>query len=303
MIKISAVDSHTAGEPTRVILSGFPAAENLAPAVARELLTSHDHYRRAALLEPRGSEILVGAWLLSPIQPASTAGVVFFNNVGVLGMCGHGLIGLVVTLKHLGRINDGMHRIETPTGIVTANLEGNRVAFENVPSFRFAKGVQVGDTTGDIAYGGNWFYITANFEGELDKDNVPSLMDQSSALLDLLDQQNIRGANGAKIDHIEFSQRIGPNRYRNFVLCPGKQYDRSPCGTGTSAKLACLAADSALSPGQQITQESVIGTEFIGNYQPAADGKIIPTVSGEAWVTAELQLIVQEQDPFAWGRS
>ena len=285
MKRISIIDSHTGGEPTRVVLDGI-ALEEL------------ETYRRAIICEPRGHEVIVGALLVQPNEPRCAAGVVFFNNVGLLGMCGHGMIGLVVTLHHLGKIGPGEHRVETPVGIVTATLHSDgSVSIRNVPSYRKAKAVSAGKVTGDIAWGGNWFFLVSDHGLDLSLQNIPTLTQASLAMRDAL-----HAAGYPEVDHVEL---FGPphdpaNRSRNFVLCPGGEYDRSPCGTGTSAKLACLAADGKLSPGQVWRQESIIGSVFEGSYEMDEAG-IIPTIKGQAFITAEATLFLSPTDPFQFG--
>ncbi len=310
MTRIQVVDSHTAGEPTRVVVAGGPDLGGGSVAErCRRFASEFDRFRSAVVNEPRGSDVLVGALLCEPADPAAAAGVIFFNNVGVLGMCGHGTIGLVATLAHLGRIAPGEHRIETPVGDVTAILHPDgRVGVRNVPSYRHAAGVSlqapgVGRVTGDIAWGGNWFFLVGDHGEPLELRNVERLTEVAWKIRQVLEANGITGADGGVIDHIELT---GPpadpaNHGRNFVLCPGKAYDRSPCGTGTSAKLACLAADGKLKPGEVWRQEGILGTVFEGRYDPAAGGRVVPTITGTAFVTAEATLLLQDGDPFRDG--
>lgn len=309
---VHVIDSHTGGEPTRVVIDGFPDLGGGSMAERLALLRSeHDRYRRATLLEPRGSDVLVGALLCAPQNPAHTAGVIFFNNAGYLGMCGHGSIGLVATLAHLGRIQPGEHVIETPVGDVRATLQADgKVSVRNVPSFRLAADVAVrlptGQTvTGDIAWGGNWFFLCADHGQIVAPAHVQALTDYAAMLGEALHAQGHHGAGGAVIDHIELFADADPllADSRSFVLCPGRQYDRSPCGTGTSAKLACLAAAAKLAPGDVWRQASVIGSIFEGWYELPADGAagIVPTIRGRAFVNAEATLIIGPADPFGWG--
>ena len=305
------IDSHTGGEPTRVLISGGPdlgqgsMAERLA-----NLRQDHEHWRSAVVNEPRGSEVLVGALLCEAVDPANACGVIFFNNVGYLGMCGHGTIGLIATLAYLGRVSPGEHRIETPVGIVTATLSADgSVSVANVPSYRHAQRVAVevpghGLVHGDVAWGGNWFFLCEDHGLTLSLAHAEALTDLAWRIRQALQAQGICGAEGQEIDHIELT---GPafdpaNHGRNFVLCPGKAYDRSPCGTGTSAKLACLAADGKLAPGQSWRQESVIGSVFEADYQAGAnDGQILPRIQGRAFVNMDANLVFQPGDPFGWG--
>jgi 4-hydroxyproline epimerase len=251
---------------------------------------------------------MVGALLVEPHDTSCVTGVIFFNNVGYLGMCGHGTIGVVTTLAHLGRIGVGQHRIETPVGVVGVTLhEDGKVTVENVPSYRYKKAVSVpvpgfGSATGDIAWGGNWFFLVNDPPVRLTFDNIEALTDYSWAIRKALGAGGITGADGGEIDHIELSS-ASPNpgvNSRNFILCPGKAYDRSPCGTGTSAKLACLAEDSKLVPGQTWKQEGILGTIFEGSYQ-RLNGKVMPSITGSAYITAEAKLIVDRGDPFSSG--
>jgi 4-hydroxyproline epimerase len=298
MTAVRCVDSHTAGEPTRVVLDGIP---DLGPGTVAErcrvFAERHEAFRSFVVDEPRGSDILVGALLVPPTAPDCVAGVIFFNNVGPLKMCGHGTIGLVVTLAHLGRIGPGTHRIDTPVGVVAATLhDRHRVSVTNVPSYRFRNHVLLetsfGPVTGDIAWGGNWFFLTADHGVTIDKSNVAELTRRSFAIRDAIRAAGITGDNGGEIDHIELTgpARDPANHGRNFVLCPGGAYDRSPCGTGTSAKIACLAADGKWPPGHVWRQESVLGTVFEARYEANADGTITPTITGSAHVTAEATL-------------
>jgi len=265
-----------------------------------------DDFRKAVVLEPRGSEELVGGLLVEPHEPECSAGILFFNNVGMLGMCGHGTIGLAVTLAHLGRIETGRQRIDTPVGTVAFELEEDGwVSVENVPSYRLAKDVTVevenhGPVTGQIAWGGNWFFLVEEHGQEIDSSKVEELTGFSKKIKEALVREGIMGEDGAEIDHVEL---FGPSESadsKNFVLCPGGAYDRSPCGTGTSAKIACLIADGKLESGQTWKQESVIGSIFEATAQ-VVNGKVIPTIRGSAHVTSEGTLHFNDSDPFRTG--
>ncbi len=304
MQRIQVIDSHTGGEPTRVVISGGPDLGHGSLAERqRTFCEKHDAFRRAVVTEPRGSDVLVGALLCEPVDATCAAGVIFFNNVGALGMCGHGTIGLVATLRHLGRIGAGVHRIETSVGVVAATLhDDGRVTVENVPSFRKASAVTVevpglGEITGDVAWAGNWFFLVEQHGQSLAFSNVERLTDV---------EWRIRlavNANGfPEVDHVElFGPPADPvNESRSFVLCPGKAYDRSPCGTGTSAKLACVFADGKLARGVTWRQESILGSVFEGSVELRGE-EIIPSITGRAWVTAESTLLLDELDPFCWG--
>lgn len=306
--RIRVVDSHTGGEPTRLVVSGGPdlGAGPLAER-ARRLRASHDAFRSAVVNEPRGSDVLVGALLTPPHEPGCDLGVIFFNNVGVLGMCGHGTIGLVATLAHLGKAGPGDLRIDTPVGPVTATLRADgSVSVANVPSRRTRKGATLevpghGRVSGDVAWGGNWFFLCEDHGLEVGPCNLEALTDLAWRIRLGLPQAGITGDDGAEVDHVELLARTPTADSRNFVLCPGKAYDRSPCGTGTSAKLACLAADGKLAEGATWRQESVIGSVFEATYRRLPGGAIAPTVTGRAYVTSEADLILDPADPFRSG--
>ena len=309
MKRIHIIDSHTGGEPTRTVISGFPDLGHDSMAVRlQRLKTEYDEYRCAVVNEPRGSDAIVGALLCEPVDTSCAAGVIFFNNVSYLGMCGHGTIGLVATLAYLKRIEPGTHRVETPVGVVEAQLhESGKVTIQNVPSYRHQARVVVdvqeyGMVYGDIAWGGNWFFLVNDHGFDLSLANLDQLTEFTWRIRLALTQQGITGADGQEIDHIELyapSQRSGVNS-KNFVLCPGKAYDRSPCGTGTSAKLACLYADGKLAEGQVWRQESIVGSVFEGQVT-VRNGEIYPRITGSAFITAEADLILDERDPFCMG--
>lgn len=310
MQRISVIDSHTGGEPTRVVVgSGPDLGTGPLAERARLLREKHDTFRSRVVNEPRGSDVLVGALLCEPCDPGCAAGVIFFNNVGTIGMCGHGTIGLAVTLMHLGKIGPGEHRIETTVGEVSVLLhDAHRVTVRNVPSYRYRKAVTVdvpgrGPITGDIAWGGNWFFLVADHGETITVANSERLTDTAWRIRQALESNGITGENGGVIDHIELfaPPRDSANHSRNFVLCPGKAYDRSPCGTGTSAKLACLFADGKLKPGDVWRQESVTGSVFEGQVEPLGDGRIVPSITGTAFVTAEATLLADPADPLKDG--
>jgi 4-hydroxyproline epimerase len=308
MKTISIIDSHTGGEPTRLIIDGGPdlGGGPLAQRLER-LRHQFDHVRTAVVCEPRGSDVLVGALLCEPDAPDCVAGVIFFNNVGYLGMCGHGLMGLVVSLAFLGRIGPGRHRIDTPVGVVGAELHADgSVTVENVAAVRTRHAVPVavpghGVVTGDVAWGGNWFFLVSDHGLRVAADNIEPLTTFAAALCEALAASGVRGSDDAVIDHIELfaPSRSGADS-QSFVLCPGKAYDRSPCGTGTSAKLACLAADGKLAEHQLWRQESIIGSVFEASYR-YQDTQLMPSIRGQAWVNARAELILDERDPFVWG--
>lgn len=309
---IEAIDSHTGGEPTRLIVSGAPEPQGATMIERRDWLAREaDWMRSASVCEPRGHDAMVGALLCEPVEPTCVAGIIFFNNVGYLNGCIHGTIGVAATLVHMGRIGPGLHRLDTPAGVVSVTVsDGGRVTVRNVRSYRHRENVSVevpgyGSVVGDIAWGGNWFFlIQAPDDVEVSFGRIEELTQFTWAVRKALEAAGITGANGMEIDHVEV---FGPPAdaatadSRNFVLCPGKAYDRSPCGTGTSAKLACLRASGKLSPGQTWRQAGILDTVFEGSVEPAPEGGVIPTVRGSAHVTAEVKLIIDHNAPFAHG--
>jgi len=307
--RVEVIDSHTGGEPTRVVISGGPdlGHDALSNRVAR-FRNEYDDFRRVVVKEPRGSDAVVGALLCPPVDQSCVTGVIFFNHVSYLGMCGHGTIGVVATLVHLNRIGPGTHAIETPVGVVVAHLDNDgKVEIANVPSYRLAANVTVevpgiGPVTGDVAWGGNWFFLVREHTQELVLENLDRLMDFTLRVREALANAGITGDDGHEIDHVELfaPSKLAGVDSKNFVLCPGKAYDRSPCGTGTSAKLACLVADGKLSEGQVWRQESIVGSVFECRVK-VIDNVVHPRIKGSAFITAESSLIIDERDPLAMG--
>lgn len=303
------IDSHTEGEPTRILVEGLPELKaTTILGTVDELRRDHDGLRSGLVCEPRGHDAIVGGYLVKSPDPTVDTGVIFFNNASYLGMCGHGTIGLVATLAHLGRITPGDVRFDTPAGLVRARLhQDGRVTVWNVPSYRFRTKVEVevagfGPVTGDIAYGGNWFFLVSDHGQDLHLGNLENLNRYTTSIRRALGEQGVTGRDGAEIDHVEL---FGPPLRtdadsKNFVLCPGLAYDRSPCGTGLSAKLACLAADGKLGPGEVWRQESIIGSLFEGSYEAVSEG-ILPAITGRAWITGDNTLLFDETDPFREG--
>jgi 4-hydroxyproline epimerase len=307
--RVRVIDSHTGGEPTRLVVSGGPDLGSGSLADRLECFRArHDSFRSAVVNEPRGSDVMVGALLCDPLDSSCAAGIIFFNNVGYLGMCGHGTIGLVATLAYMKRIRPGEHKVETPVGTVSAVLhEDGQVTVNNVVSYRSQANVAVevpgyGEVCGDVAWGGNWFFLVRNHTMDLTLRNVDQLTTFTWAIRQALRDHGVAGADGQEIDHVELfgpSQRPGVDS-RNFVLCPGKAYDRSPCGTGTSAKLACLYADGKIREGQTWQQESIVGSLFEGSVK-VHEGKVYPSIKGSAFVNAEAELVLDPGDPLCMG--
>jgi 4-hydroxyproline epimerase len=304
------IDSHTEGEPTRVIVEGGPplGCGPLRERLAR-FAADFDHVRRFAVNEPRGHDAMVGALLCEPHDASCAAGVIFFNNVGYLGMCGHGTIGLAATLAHIGRLRPGRHRFETPVGIVGVELaDDGSATVENVESARHVREASVevaglGRVRGDVAWGGNWFFLTDTAPCDLVRANAAELTRAATGIRDALAAHGVTGKDGALIDHIELfaAPKSAEANSRNFVLCPGGAYDRSPCGTGTSAKLACLHADGKLKPGDVWIQESFIGSRFRATFELGPNGGVLPRIGGRAFICAEARLMQDPDDPLRFG--
>lgn len=304
------IDSHTGGEPTRVILDDGPdlGAGPLSKR-AQILATQHKQFYHSVILEPRGQTAMVGALLVEPVDPDCVTGVIYFDSEAVLGMCGHGTIGLAVTLAHLGRIDIGTHKIETPVGVIEVCLtDQNTATVTNVESRRTDHAAQVevdglGTITGDVAYGGNWFYIIDPSPIAITVENIRTLTDAAIAIRTATIAQRIGGDAGQPVDHVVFQEPSPEDgiHSRNFVLCPDNAYDRSPCGTASSARLACLAADELLLPDQDIVQKSIIGSPYRLSYQTGSNGGVIPKITGQAFVMAESTLLFHENDPFKKG--
>ncbi|MGE4602154.1 MAG: proline racemase family protein [Planctomycetota bacterium] len=307
---IRYIDTHTAGEPTRIIIDGFPHLEGESISDCRDVLTrDHDALRAGIVREPRGHEAMVAALLLDSSIEECDAGVIFFNNVGTLGMCGHGAIGVVKALHHMGKIEVGGCTLETPVGVIETTLhpEGD-VSVRNVRSYREMADVSVTiqegiELIGDVAWGGNWFFITESPGVPIEPSRIDQLIDLCCEIRTALKADGVTGTSGAAIDHIEVHQSLPEEQgvgVRSFVLCPGKEWDRSPCGTGTSATLACLHARGQLQEGAPWIQMGVLGTRFSGTF--VADGNgVYPTIRGSAYLSGEGTLHFMEDDPFRHG--
>ncbi|MBH55788.1 MAG: proline racemase family protein [Planctomycetaceae bacterium] len=308
---IRVIDSHTGGEPTRIVVSGVPDLRGGSVLDQMHVFNGElDHFRSAIVNEPRGWDAMVGALLVPSEHPDCDYGVIFFNNVGSLWMCGHGTIGLGVTLKYLGVAGLGTQKVESPVGVIEFELlDDHTVELTNVPSYRYRKDVEInvpgyGLAHGDIAWGGNWFFLMKDHRQQLELGNVRQLTEYCTSVVHSLSAQGIVGEDGKPIDHVElFSQTDNPSAdARNFVLCPGLQYDRSPCGTGTSAKVACLLADEVIAPGEVWRQESIVGSIFEASAVWNEDqSRCIPTIRGTAYITADAQMILQDNDNLRFG--
>jgi proline racemase len=326
---VQAVDSHTAGEPTRIVTGGVPPVRGATMADKRAALQrDHDHLRRALVLEPRGHDAIVLAYLLPPCDPAADLGVVFANDAGYLGMCGHGAIGVATVAVALGMVPAVEPvtevRLDTPAGTVRCRVavtagRPTSVTITNVPSFLFRQRAVVdvhgfGKVAADIAYGGNWFaFVEAEQLGlAVGKVHLPVLMQAATAVREALVRDGVRGVHPDRgeselVDHVKLFVPLDGDEpgARALTLCPGAAYDRSPCGTGTSAKLAVLHAKGELEVGQWFRSESVLGTSFRARIaSTTAVGRftaVVPEVEGSAYVTALTQFVIDPNDPCRHG--
>ena len=283
-----------------------------------------DHLRSALVCEPRGHDGIVAAFLIPPVSLGCSYGVIFANNIGYLGMCGHGLIGVATTLIELGYMvkNEGENIIcfDTSEGIVEARVfvdRGNvsQVTIRNVPSFVYEENVQmflsIGPIVGDIVYGGNWFFIvdSGKLGIKIDKRNLEQLKDISFEIqAELSEKYTIQlpwKEEIIKVDHIKICDHISSNSSKSFVMCPGKAYDRSPCGTGLSAEMALQYKRGAVSLGQSYFGESIIGSRFEGRLMSTVDvgefRAVVPEISGKAYIIALNQFVIDQNDPFRLG--
>jgi 4-hydroxyproline epimerase len=303
---LAFVDSHTEGEPTRVVYDGLPELGR-GPLRERAHALLAAGLREAIVDEPRGHPALVGALLLPPSDPSNaTAAVVFINNVGLLPMCVHASIGIARTLVHLGRMPQTPWakpvRLETLAGDIEIRLEADHVvAVDNVWAHRLHHDIELESSRGlvraDVAWGGNWFLIVEHSPIPVVPERLGELSALALELRSCTEALGLRGDDGAAIDHI---QLCGPSELadsRNFVLCPGGEYDRSACGTGTSARLACLHADGRLAPGRRFRQQGITGSCFIGEITALRDGRVRPCIRGRAWLTAAGTLLFEHEDP------
>jgi proline racemase len=326
---LQAVDSHTAGEPTRIVTGGLPPVAGATMAEKRAALRiRHDALRRALVHEPRGHDAIVVAYLVPPCHPDAHAGVVFCNDVGYLGMCGHGAIGVATVLVGMGMVpaQEPETRVvlDTPAGLVpcrvaVSNGRARAVTITNVPSFQFRQRAIAavpgfGKVAADIAWGGNWFaFVEAAQLGlHVDKAHLPQLLPAAIAVREALAANGVRGVHPESgeeqlVDHVKlFDALEGPTPgARAMTLCPGTAYDRSPCGTGTSAKLAVLHSKGELGVGEWFTSESVIGTRFrariAATTQVGQFAAIVPEIEGAAYVTGLQTFVLDPEDPCVHG--
>ena len=311
--RLRVIDSHTIGEPTRVVLDeSLVAGLDLGGGSVRDRRDQFrdrcDHVRSALVGDPRGTTAMVGVILVPPADPTCRFGAFYVNRVGYLDMCGHATIGLAVTLGARGIIEPGDFRLESPAGVVGVTWHGGgEAAFECVPPRRIAQNLALAcddgsQVTGDVATSGLWFYLCRDHGILVEPTAIPALTARAWSIRRALEARGISGDGGEVIDHVVL---LGPprdpgNDGRAFVLCPDGAFDRSPCGTGTSALVGCLFEDGILTAGRTWRQESVLGGVYEASIRRERD-ILVPTVRGRAWLTAETTLHFAGDDPYRTG--
>jgi proline racemase len=323
---IRTVDTHTAGEPTRVVISGFPFLRGTMADKRRQLARDHDHLRTALMHEPRGHADMFGAVVMEPSRSEADLGVVFMDTGGYLAMCGHGSIGVVAAALAAGLVEaqaPTTHVVmDTPAGLVQARAAVSdgavtSIALENVPSFLYERDVEVktrfGSVSVDISFGGNFFALVAAHDLglEVTTEALPQLTDYGMAIRSAVNDQ-VAVVHPAQphidsVDLVEIYQDLdgAVAHCRNVVVFGESQVDRSPCGTGTSAKMAALYAKGRLGLNQRFINESILGTRFTGTLLGKGDvaGRpaVIPEITGSAYVTGFQRFVIDAADPLASG--
>ena len=311
--RLRVIDSHTIGEPTRVVLDeSLVAGLDLGGGSVRDRRDRFrdrcDHVRSALVGDPRGTTAMVGVILVPPADPTCRFGAFYVNRVGYLDMCGHATIGLAVTLGARGIIEPGDFRLESPAGVVGVTWHGGgEASFECVPPRRIAQNLALAcddgsRVTGDVATSGLWCYLCRDHGLPVEPTAIPALTARAWSIRRALEARGLSGDGGEVIDHVVL---LGPprdpgNDGRAFVLCPDGAFDRSPCGTGTSALVGCLFEDGILTAGRTWRQESVLGGVYEASIRRERD-ILVPTVRGRAWLTAETTLHFAGDDPYRTG--
>jgi proline racemase len=320
--ELSVIDTHTAGEPTR-ILTGYSKVQGSSIfEIKRKLQAEHDWLRRFLLQEPRGHRDMFGAVLLPPKTRECDLGVIFMDNGGYLDMCGHGIIGAVTCAieTHIVKPKKEI-LVDTPAGVVkarTATRKGKveSVSFENVPAFKM-KSIQVqleGKTVPvDIAFGGNFFahLYAKEVALEIEPRNGSKFIDLGIRIRDAVNQRGkLVHPDKPGIGRVELVEFSGPPKTedanaRNVVVFGQGQIDRSPCGTGTCAKMALLHSEGKLKIGEKFVHESILGTKFLGRLlgttRVGEYDAVVPEITGSASVTGFNRLVLDDNDPFEDG--
>lgn len=325
---IFAVDSHTMGEPTRVVIGGIKPIPGKTMAEKREYLRAHfDHIRTALMLEPRGHNDMFGSILMEPTDPQADLGIVFMDGAGYMNMCGHGTIGAVTVALEMGllELKEPVTKVtfDTPSGLVFATAETEEgavksVRVENVPSFLYREGCQI-DVPGigripiDIAFGGNFFALVEadHIHLRIAPENADKLVEIGMCILRQVNRE-VEVNHPTKdhlrsVDLVEIHELVeGPKVHgRNVVVFGEGQVDRSPCGTGTCAKMAMLFAKGKLGLEEDFVHESIIGTTFSGRLlRQTVVGDIpavIPEIKGQAFITGIQQFVIDPTDPLKYG--
>ncbi|MEU0519128.1 proline racemase family protein [Streptosporangium sp. NPDC006007] len=322
-----AVDSHTEGMPTRVITGGVGVIPGATMAERRRyFMAEMDHVRTLLMYEPRGHSAMSGAILQPPTRPDADYGVLYIEVSGCLPMCGHGTIGVATVLVETGMVEVAEPvttiRLDTPAGLVVAEVRvedgaATAVTITNVPSFaagldRTVKVPGLGEVDYDLAYGGNYYAILpiASVGLPFDRSHKQGILDAGLAIMDAINEQDepvhplddgIRGCH-----HVQFTAPGSDARHSRHAMAihPG-WFDRSPCGTGTSARMAQLHARGELALDTDFVNESFIGTRFVGRLtgetRVADLPAVVPAITGRAWVTGTAQYFIDPRDPFPEG--
>ncbi|MDO4987691.1 MAG: proline racemase family protein [Synergistes sp.] len=326
---VTCIETHTEGEPTRTILSDFPKI----PGHTMEekmlyMMRHHDHLRKGICFEPRGNDVMSGTIVTEPCDPRADFGVLYYEVGGWMPMCGHDTIGVSTALIESGLLKAvepyTYATLDTPSGLVKVKIEvkdgvAKSVTFKNAPAFVMNRGVTVkvpdyGDITLDIAYGGNVFAVlpAAAMGLTLEMKNSKEIVAKGSYLRRFINEQikikhpYLKTIN--KVTHIQFYQggdrELGAD-IKNAVVIPPAAIDRSPCGTGTSARLALLHAEGKLAVGEEFVHESLIGSLFfckiIEETEVCGIPAVVPEIRGRAWVIGKSTILFDPEDPFIEG--
>lgn len=323
---LTTVDTHTAGEPTRVLVAGLPFLRGSMAERRRQLQEEYDSIRTVLMHEPRGHAGMFGAMLMAPANPEADLGVVFMDTGGYLAMCGHGSIGAIAAALATGALErrepETIVVLDTPAGLVRARVETEgggvgRIAVENVPAFLWRSDAEI--TLGsrrlhvDIAFGGNFFALVPAHRLGLTvepcclRDLVQQGMEIRAAIEEQLEVVHPLEPDIDSVDLVEIYDEEPEEGIdcRNVVVFGDGQVDRSPCGTGTSAKMAALYAAGRLALGEPFVNQSIIGTCFTGRLlrEESVGGfsAVVPEIAGHAYVTGLQQFVIDPDDPLKAG--
>jgi proline racemase/trans-L-3-hydroxyproline dehydratase len=325
---IATIDTHTAGEPTRIVMSGLPPILGETMSAKKDYLRDNlDHFRQLLMQEPRGHRDMFGAILLPPLSQSSQYGVLFIDNGGYLDMCGHGIIGITTALIEMGMVlatePETLIVFDTPAGLVEARAQVKdnevlEVSVANVPSFVYAKDVEiilphVGSVKVDVSFGGNFFAMVKaqDLQISVHRDNLSQLLHWGmlvkNAVNEKLTVQHPTQKHITSVELTEIYERSNPSLpfSKSVVIFGQGQLDRCPCGTGTSAAMATLYERGELPLGTEFINESLIGTQFRGKLlrevKVGSFTAVEPVLLGKAYLTGIHQFVVDPNDPLKYG--